>query len=567
MEEVFKALGCTNTEGLFDCNLSIEAQSDYSFDQEKNKQSINTEGFFSDVHKLQSPLITEEKCVVEDVTERECRIDNVFVNDQQQEPNIRTDLIADEETFQSAIVIANKLTQENKFGNQSTDEDSVLQESHKLPSSFNKSMLRGTPMIEKILLSSEIESIPNIQSFLQDNADNLYTSCIENGQGLKTKGLYFTPIPVSEPEVSQLQVSIDYQHSIEAFKNNQEHYISTQNKSKDNQVISRPSLLQSKHSSDIEDSSESNPLRMLRKGRLVQPKVRGNKHSIPLSIKGTVVCPSTVKPIGNGQNDKKYIPSESPPLPSSENSLSSLSSHMSVTLENDIRQEPIPIKETSAKTQDFWFGDCDENFLSNAELTFNSLDDHLLSFPRSQIDSSHFSRQQQQRYPSTLTSEDYEKIKSTILSKQSHPSSLNVSNSGSFSNWKAISEGKINSVTSYEGKVSSKDELTVARSDPLRISRMQEGLIKETDSDEVRIIQKVLAENNVTPEECVIALKETDWDVHKAVKVLQLQCTVNIHNLEVEDFKQTLIHCNWNVQHAADFLLARYIAGEDTTEL
>lgn len=80
-------------------------------------------------------------------------------------------------------------------------------------------------------------------------------------------------------------------------------------------------------------------------------------------------------------------------------------------------------------------------------------------------------------------------------------------------------------------------------------------------------MQKVLAKEVVTPEECLAALNETDWDMHKAIKYMRLQCILNSHMIPIKNLKQTLVKCSWDVRQAANYLLATHNVNEDTTEV
>ncbi|GAB6019108.1 hypothetical protein CHUAL_000729 [Chamberlinius hualienensis] len=85
-------------------------------------------------------------------------------------------------------------------------------------------------------------------------------------------------------------------------------------------------------------------------------------------------------------------------------------------------------------------------------------------------------------------------------------------------------------------------------------------------SDEVRIMQKVL-KNEVTAEECVDALNETDWDVHRAIKYLKLQLMLSSNFINTDNCKQTLMSCSWDVQKAYNYFLTTYGTIDDSTEV
>uniref|UniRef100_T1ISC4 non-specific protein-tyrosine kinase n=1 Tax=Strigamia maritima TaxID=126957 RepID=T1ISC4_STRMM len=102
-------------------------------------------------------------------------------------------------------------------------------------------------------------------------------------------------------------------------------------------------------------------------------------------------------------------------------------------------------------------------------------------------------------------------------------------------------------------------------------TKRTQGRARGTDADEVRILQKVLAGKiptlQVTREDCVATLNETDWDVHKAIKYMKLQTLLRNELSCDSNCKQTLVNCDWDVQKAYSYLLATYGVTEDSTEV
>ncbi|XP_026280289.1 activated Cdc42 kinase-like isoform X4 [Frankliniella occidentalis] len=93
-------------------------------------------------------------------------------------------------------------------------------------------------------------------------------------------------------------------------------------------------------------------------------------------------------------------------------------------------------------------------------------------------------------------------------------------------------------------------------------SRRTRGKARGIDSDEVRIMGKVLG-NNVHVEACLAALNAADWDVHRAIKLVRLQ-TLLQSSLDLADCGQALDSCGWDVARAASWLLANSDVGETT---
>ncbi|XP_055374103.1 activated Cdc42 kinase-like isoform X2 [Condylostylus longicornis] len=78
-------------------------------------------------------------------------------------------------------------------------------------------------------------------------------------------------------------------------------------------------------------------------------------------------------------------------------------------------------------------------------------------------------------------------------------------------------------------------------------NRKPKGCERGTDSDEVRIMLKVLGKE-VSPHKCINALEITEWDVHKAIKIIKLQ---NITNMKaLNEVQKILQEHDWDLQTA-----------------
>ncbi|KAK9879558.1 hypothetical protein WA026_006628 [Henosepilachna vigintioctopunctata] len=71
------------------------------------------------------------------------------------------------------------------------------------------------------------------------------------------------------------------------------------------------------------------------------------------------------------------------------------------------------------------------------------------------------------------------------------------------------------------------------------------------DSDEVRIMSKVLGKN-VTTEKCLEALDHSDWDVMRAIKILKLQ---NVVSADLRTCYNALENTTWDVAKGAQYIL------------
>ncbi|XP_045605746.1 activated Cdc42 kinase-like isoform X1 [Procambarus clarkii] len=98
-------------------------------------------------------------------------------------------------------------------------------------------------------------------------------------------------------------------------------------------------------------------------------------------------------------------------------------------------------------------------------------------------------------------------------------------------------------------------------------SRRTQGPARGTQSDEVHIMQKVLKNEHVSPEECVVALNECEWDVHRALKLIRLQLLLPAHRVPIEAARHTLASFSWDVSKAASYLVATRGISEDTAQV
>lgn len=72
---------------------------------------------------------------------------------------------------------------------------------------------------------------------------------------------------------------------------------------------------------------------------------------------------------------------------------------------------------------------------------------------------------------------------------------------------------------------------------------------------------------HVSPEECVVALNECEWDVHRALKLIRLQLVIPAHRVPLEAARSTLASFSWDVGKAASYLVATQGINEDTAQV
>ena len=86
--------------------------------------------------------------------------------------------------------------------------------------------------------------------------------------------------------------------------------------------------------------------------------------------------------------------------------------------------------------------------------------------------------------------------------------------------------------------------------------------------DKLRLMQKVLANQvQINSEECLQVLKQCEWDVHKAIKVIQLKETLKQQLIVINDcdWIQILTKYNWQVNIAVSHFVAKQTIGDHTT--
>lgn len=75
-----------------------------------------------------------------------------------------------------------------------------------------------------------------------------------------------------------------------------------------------------------------------------------------------------------------------------------------------------------------------------------------------------------------------------------------------------------------------------------------------------------LCGEQVTVEDCMYALEETDWDVFSAIKLVKLKQVLSTDLADHDNCKRILLRCSWNVENAVDYLLANP-PGQDSPDV
>ena len=78
-------------------------------------------------------------------------------------------------------------------------------------------------------------------------------------------------------------------------------------------------------------------------------------------------------------------------------------------------------------------------------------------------------------------------------------------------------------------------------------------------------MRRVLTDD-VTIEDCMYALEETEWEVNNAIKLVKLKQLLSLNMGDKERCKQVLMLCGWNVNEAANFIL-QHPPSQDSPEV
>lgn len=174
---------------------------------------------------------------------------------------------ADEHTLDSAIAIAKELASKSLLDLESRSDNETPLESPKTPSSpFKRKFsfkFKTSPKTDRRNFSEEAEAIPDIHDIITDEAKEAYNSLVEKGNGIERSA---SGIPTVSAPKPMAEVNLP----------------------RSRQPLSSHATDSSDPESEIVDN---NPLRMLRSGVPVRPKIRGNRHGIPNS--GRAATPHT----------------------------------------------------------------------------------------------------------------------------------------------------------------------------------------------------------------------------------------------------------------------------------
>lgn len=481
----------------------------------------------------------------------------------------------DQQMLDSAITMAQELASKSMLELEYKSDSDVALESPKTPTSPTKRKFsfkfKTSPKPERRNFSEEAESIPDINDIISKEAKEAYNSLVDRGQGLERS--------LSHPTTSY---NSSYQNS---------------------NLCGQHSSLQSGNDAvDAEqDALNSNPLRMLRMGGPVRPKVRGNKHNNKHatnthreienthSLNSTSILSDNSSDVNN-DNEKNEIEATKmnqlrincPNLHSEDKCNNSIHED-----NNELYQNPLPLPPRD-RTKPPPVLKCHHRkyplvIPTNTEISEIAVTKQSTS---TESDLQGTSDQQIQSDSNKIRTDDKNILKAEMFNgiqntlptdncvpppKPARTCSLNDSFESQIQaevdSLDDIPEENAPSPPIYNSSdhVSCEDLLEFAMDKPN--SKRTQGRARGIDSDEVRIMQKVLAKELITSEDCLFALNDTDWNIHNAIKLARLLRILNTYNINMENSKNILLQCDWNVQQAVSCILATHGSIEDTTEV
>ncbi|XP_053202708.1 activated Cdc42 kinase-like [Panonychus citri] len=505
---------------------------------------------------------------------------------------------AEEQNLDSAIAMAKELAtlsmMELEFKPvNDVKHDNISSDSPKTPTSPNKKKFsfkfKNSPKGDRKNFSEKAEKIPDIQSILTEEAKVAYSSLIEKGTSHFGTGATITSATSTANPVT-------ISHPIET------------------------------------DTTDYNPLRLLRSGFSIIPKVKGNKQRIA----ATPQTASLARLTANVNRSNLGAPPP-PPASSTTGPIAVSSSLGSVFLDDNLpsslaqqqNQLPLPPRDRSKQTQPTCLkqhqrrhpllipgssssaaigpvsslesSDSFEN-VNSSEPPMSTFKPHLPALKHGVCNESQPSyvnyvpprttEMADNKYSSsastsspirTLGPHPPPKPNRTFLNEEPLEAKHATTSSASVDNHSSLMKPtqQFNEIKSFDGlnqsplksssincRVSSLDYSSTSAVDkPSLLTRSLDS--KEPDPDEVRVMQKVLAnEIQLSTEECIRILRTTGCDIHKAVKCVRLRETLKNHSINIDcNWAEMLARFNWNIRQASNYLIATQGLPEDTTEV
>lgn len=463
---------------------------------------------------------------------------------------------AEEQTLETAIAMAKEAAahrMQEMDGGGGRSESDATQDSPRTPSSPNKRKFsfkfKSSPKLGRRTFSEEAEAIPDIQDSLTEEAKEAYNSLVEKGGPEKLA-------TAEPPPATAVPGAVD-------------------------------------ETVDSDGGGDTNPLRRIRSGVPVQPRIRGNRHGIPSSCRPTTphtaalarlaanaaaAASTTTTTTTTTQRNGLGAPPPPPPLPSASQQAAAVAEANPLPLPPRDRTKPLQVLKHHQRKHPL--------LLLPGTVAADAADDNTskdgASEPPAAQDSATAQGVRQTSVNERIAAVEARTSRCKVEGESRFPPQKPVRTCSnlddSFEN--QIQE-EIDSLdhlattdapsppTIYKNSdhVSCEDLLEFAMDRPN--AKRTQGPSRGVDSDEVRIMQKVLAKERVGAEECLVALNEVDWDVHKGIKWLRLQQQLQQrHGLAfpADACARALEQSGWNVLQATNLLRATR-ALDDTTEV
>ncbi|KAH6933690.1 hypothetical protein HPB50_017648 [Hyalomma asiaticum] len=436
---------------------------------------------------------------------------------------------AEEQTLETAIAIAKEAAAQSMQEMDCRSESDATQDSPRTPSSPNKRKFsfkfKSSPKFGRRTFSEEAEAIPDIQDSLTEEAKEAYNSLVDKG-----------PEKVVEPTpaVAPAPVTVTGSEPLDA-------------------------------------SADMNPLRRIRSGIQIQPRIRGNRHGIPSSCRPTTphtaaLARLAANAVSSGGTPRNGLGAPPPPPPLQQQQQA----------EPEANPLPLPPRDRTKPVQVLKHHQRKHPLL----LLPGSVATETVEDPGSE------SPPAQEPVRQASVNERIAAVEARTSRSEAEPRFLPPKPVRTCSNPDDSFENQIQEEidsldhlasdapsppTIYKNSdhVSCEDLLEFAMDRPN--AKRTQGPARGVDSDEVRIMQKVLAKECVGAEECLVALNEVDWDVHKGIKWLRLQQQLQQrHGLAfpADTCSRALEQSGWNVLQATNLLRATQASTlDDTTEV
>lgn len=445
---------------------------------------------------------------------------------------------AEEQTLETAIAIAKEAAAQSMQEMDGRSESDATQDSPRTPSSPNKRKFsfkfKSSPKLGRRTFSEEAEAIPDIQDSLSEEAKEAYNSLVDK---VPEKLVAVEPTPAGAPAPATAAVS-----------------------------------------EPLDAGADMNPLRRIRSGIQIQPRIRGNRHGIPSSCRPTTphtaaLARLAANAVSSGNTPRNGLGAPPPPPPLQQQQQA----------EAEANPLPLPPRDRTKPAQVLKHHQRKHPLLllpgTVAAETVDTCKDSGSESPPVQES---VTVPRQASVNERIAAVEARTSRSEAEPRFPPPKPMRTCSNPDDSFENQIQE-EIDSLdhlttadapsppTIYKNSdhVSCEDLLEFAMDRPN--AKRTQGPARGVDSDEVRIMQKVLAKERVGAEECLVALNEVDWDVHKGIKWLRLQQQLlQRHGLTfpADACSHALEQSGWNVLQATNLLRATQASTlDDTTEV